>query len=546
MRRLFILLASSAAVLSPQARDEPATFKASVHIVTVPVVVRDAHGHAAGNLRQEDFQLSDNGKAQVISKFSVTQSDGAAASQRPAAQPIPPPPSAMPDRFVAYLIDDLHMAAGDLMGVRTAVARHLRSDVRPGDRSAIFTSSGQGGSGFTNDQDKLQSALARLMPRPMSAARTGCPNIGYYEADLIANRRDSMAIQAAVREMLTCSPMSETEESATPLVMGQARHVLLEGEQETRVGLSALLDVVKRMAAAPGQRTIVLISPGFLKPDLQREMSAIVQMAIRANVVISALDARGLWTDPGLDASSRMSGGATQIKSSYARAAASAATNAMSELAAAAGGRFITNSNDLAGGLRETTTAPQYAYLLGFSPPDLKLDGKYHTLKVALKGVKGMSIEARRGYFAPNSFVDPASQAKQEIQEAVYSREERNDLATELFAKVTPTRDATGVKTEARIATYTRLDLRNLELRKTGGRNRNAIRIVSALFDSNGSLITGKEQLFNLNLSDNELEKARAAGITARTDFEVKPGTYVVRSIVRTEEGRITARNNAI
>src|ERR1700728_2408152 len=48
-----------------------AVFKSSTSLVQVPVVVRDASGHAVGTLQAEDFQLSDGGKPQVISRFSV-------------------------------------------------------------------------------------------------------------------------------------------------------------------------------------------------------------------------------------------------------------------------------------------------------------------------------------------------------------------------------------------------------------------------------------------------------------------------------------------
>src|ERR1700722_2611568 len=54
-------------------RDEPTTFKVNVKLVVVRAVVRDAQGHAVGNLRQEDFQVFDKGKPQVISQFEVEQ-----------------------------------------------------------------------------------------------------------------------------------------------------------------------------------------------------------------------------------------------------------------------------------------------------------------------------------------------------------------------------------------------------------------------------------------------------------------------------------------
>src|SRR6266851_2807956 len=62
--------------------DTPATFKAKVNLVLVPVVVRDSQGRAIGNLKQENFQLFDKSKPQVISKFSVEKSGGAATLEK--------------------------------------------------------------------------------------------------------------------------------------------------------------------------------------------------------------------------------------------------------------------------------------------------------------------------------------------------------------------------------------------------------------------------------------------------------------------------------
>jgi hypothetical protein len=39
--------------------------------VLVPVVVLDARGHAVGNLRKDEFEVFDNGKAQTITGFTI-------------------------------------------------------------------------------------------------------------------------------------------------------------------------------------------------------------------------------------------------------------------------------------------------------------------------------------------------------------------------------------------------------------------------------------------------------------------------------------------
>src|SRR5271155_4384953 len=120
-------LIPAAAILSAQTnsvqsgeistQEAPLTFKSGVNLVPVPVVVRDSKGNAVGTLGIGDFQLFDNGKPQMISKFSVEKLARDPAPVRTAPAPAPssdkPPVSGetlvdaksdgIPDRFVAYL-----------------------------------------------------------------------------------------------------------------------------------------------------------------------------------------------------------------------------------------------------------------------------------------------------------------------------------------------------------------------------------------------------------------------------------------------------------
>ncbi|HJW99116.1 MAG TPA: hypothetical protein VJ453_03105, partial [Terriglobales bacterium] len=51
--------------------DAAANFKVNVRLVEEHVVVRDPLGKAIGTLQKEDFQLFDDKKPQIITKFSV-------------------------------------------------------------------------------------------------------------------------------------------------------------------------------------------------------------------------------------------------------------------------------------------------------------------------------------------------------------------------------------------------------------------------------------------------------------------------------------------
>lgn len=514
----------------------------------VPVVVRDRQGRAIGGLSQEDFQLFDKGKPQVISKFSREK---AGQSARLEASPVKPDetsdqvlPAGTPDRFVAYLFDDIHLNFGDMARVRDAAGRHMDSLPRT-DRAAIFTTSGQVMLEFTDDRDQLHQTLARLVPRPIArvSSTSDCPDVSYYQADLIQNRRDPIALQAATLEAAACNPNTPASVLAS-IVQSAAMRVLPAGEQETRVALAVLRDAVRRMSAMPGQRTIILASPGFITPEFQQEKTDVMDRAIRANVIISSVDARGLYTDPSLDAS--RPGGvdttASRLKAQMDRDSALAQADVLAELAAGTGGTFFQNNNDLDAGFQRVASLPEYYYILGFSPQNLKLDGAFHTLKVTLKDPAGLSAQARRGYYAPKHISDAVENARREIEEALFSREEMHELPVDLHTQFFKANAE-----KANITILTHVDLKHLKLRKAEGRSRNDLTIVAGLFDRNGNYVTGNQKLVEMRLKDETIEKRAESGITVRTSFDVKPGIYLVRLVVRDAEGQLmSAANGAV
>ena len=545
-------------------RDAPVTFSTAVNLVLVPVVVRDAKGNAVGSLKKEDFQLFDKGKLQTISRFSIekagtpaiipdtsleTDEDG-----NPRRKP-PGTPTSQPvaERFVAWVFDDVHLSFGDLAQARTAADKLLNQSFEPGTRAAIYTTSGRTTLDFTDDKDKLHQTLIQIRPSPSTASGAAeCPDISYYQGDLIQNKNDPQALLAAEAEYITCNPPPPNETpaqamaQAEPIVRGLASSATAVGGHDTLLNLSVLKDVIRRMSTMPGSRSIVLVSPGFfLTIDHRFDETDVMDRAIRANVIISSLDARGLYTlIPGgsADTAGPVSIVANNIKLQFQSASATADADVMAELADATGGAFFHNNNDFVEGFRRIAAQPEYIYVLGFAPQNLKYDGSFHALKVTLKSGAGLQVQARRGYYVRRHAEDPAEQAKEEVKDAFFSRDEIRDLPVELHTQFCKTGDF-----NARLSILARVDIRRLRFRKADGRNNNTLTVVGGVFDRNGNYVTGSEKVIEMRLKDQTLETIPANGITVKTSLDIASGSYVVRLVVRDSEGQVmSAQNSAV
>ncbi|MGB6479671.1 MAG: VWA domain-containing protein [Candidatus Sulfotelmatobacter sp.] len=530
-------------------RDEPATFKVNVKLVVVRAVVRDSQGHAIGNLRQDDFQVFDKGKPQVITQFELEQPGSLAAKARqesiensgeiPSADAssntgkVP----AVPERFVAFLFDDVHLEFGDLARVREVAERHFAT-LRPTDRAAIFSTSGQTTLEFTDDRAQLHATLRRLQPRPIARGfGHDCPDISYYQADLILNKNDPQALGVAVQDTQTCSP-GMLPNAAAGMVQSSASRALSAGDHESRISLGLLSDVVRTISRMPGQRSVVLVSPGFITPQLEYDYTQIIDSALRSQVVINTLDARGLYV-PSSSADASISTPPPAGKALIEIAAASAQDDLLAVLADGTGGVFFHNNNDLDEGFRRVADTPQYSYVLAFVPQNLKLDGSFHSLKVTLRNPQKLTLQARRGYYAPKNFTSPDEQAKQEIVDAMYSQEELHNLPVNLHTQFFKASDQ-----DATLVVLAHVDVKRLRFRKVEGRNNNVLTCVSALFNRNGNFVEGIEKTVTMKLKDETLEHKLSSGITLKTSFDVKPGSYLVRLVVRDAEGQMMSAEN--
>jgi VWFA-related protein len=545
-------------------QDVQSTFKLQVqrNMVLVRVIVRDSNGRLVPGLRKEGFRLWDNGKPQEIDQFSVESASRAAPVATPArskeaereAAPKAETAKVLARNYQALYFDDTQMTLEDVARARDAADRYLAATLTPADRAGIFTSSGQGNLDFTDDREKLHEALFRLQPRArISTGMTPCPDIGEYQAYLIAREHDEDAAEVAIAEAMSCaghiySGRGFGSSQAASMAQTAATMIWNQWETQSEAFLRGLGQLVRQVSMLPGQRSVILLSPGFLLYDLEWQITEVTDRALRSGVVVNALDPRGLYTiTPGGDAAHKVNyiinrPDLMAKKDGIIRNGLSLDEQVLYGFAEDTGGQFFHNSNDLDQGFRQVGAQPEVYYVLAFSPRSLKFDGRFHKLKVSLVNPGGYTLQARRGYFAPKESEDPASRAKEEIIQAALSRDDLRELPIDVHTQFYKINQG-----QARLAVLTHLDLSSLHFRQEQGRHLSNLTFETVLFDRDGKCVEARAKRVELRLRDATLARLQHNGITMKMEFDLKPGTYLVRQIVReSEAGQLSGLSRTV
>jgi VWFA-related protein len=509
-------------------QDTTSTFKLRVNLVQVHVVVRGDGDKPVDGLHKEDFQLYDNGKLQTISTFAVEndqsrkeRTEAALKTQVNNEENTAQVSGAAPERFIALTFDDRHLVSSDVAPLAKAADGFIDS-IGPADRVGIFTTSGLVIQDFTSDKELLKQMSNVMSRTPLNWASYG------MASSVLAESQPKPTIPQLPASLMTSSNSLKEE-----------------GDEEVRIEFQELGNTVRLLGRKPGERVLLLASPGFILPEPMRYLLfLLVDQASRSDVIINTLDARGLYTADLLGDISQPSSDPPQTVGQAAGARLEAQFEQqflLMDFAYDTGGRFFHNSNDLEGGLKQLGNAPEVSYVLGFSPQNLNLDGHFHTIKVTVTGKPKYAIQARRGYFAPKKADDPREAAKQEIQEAVLSQNEIFELPMSLQTQYFKTEDA-GTK----LSVVSHLDVRNMKFRKSKGRNFDDVTVATVVFDDNGKFVMGGEKFVKMRLLDASIESMGHTGFVVKSTFDLKAGKYLVRQVVQDSEGAQMAARSAI
>jgi VWFA-related protein len=490
----------------------------NANLVELVATVRDRQGHPAGGLHATDFEVLDNNEPREITFFSEQKAPPAggaasAAGAKSSVAGLPPAPS--PERSIALFFDDAHASMLGMRKSAEAAERLVADTLPPGNMVGIFTASGTVSVDFTSDRKLLLAALARLQPRPPSGVHTTvvCPTLDPFEAYVIARQLDLDIENAKVGEAVGCncpsppSPACIFDQRQGVERAAQDQWHLSEYQSTTTLDVIGI--VTRHLAAARGERLLVVFSPGFPTGGMEERTNGLTDTALRANIRISAVNSEGLVT------------GRIEARKLFLLAEFMAAASKST------GGQYLNDTNDWTGSLRAVVAVPEVSYVLGFAPPG-NPDGKYHFLKTRIRGNPGYRVDARPGYYAAAA-VGERETAQQHIDRVAMSGADIKDFPVTLHLRQDLARGG-----QATLHVTIAVETGGLRFPEKEGRRVQELTFLTVLEDAEGKFVAGKQSVMDLALAPASLAGMQEKGIQAATSFSVaRRGSYRVREVVR-------------
>ncbi len=239
----------------------------------------------------------------------------------------------------------------------------------------------------------------------------------------------------------------------------------------------------------------------------QNEFARVVQELLRADCVIQAVDIGGLraGTDSGVRQESKQG---------------------LFMLANGTGGELFENFNNLTEAMSKMLERTSVTYVLAFQAEDLKLDGEFHKLKVKLEGgPKGARLVYRPGYFAPRPYSELSPRERSLSAASRLYGEAGGELKVATLAAPFEIDSQT-----AHVPSLIEIDGADLLKGNQGGQ-------VTAEIFAYAVAEDGEVRDFYNQILGIDIEKAgptlQQTGLKFWSQFELPPGSYVVRVLVR-------------
>jgi len=542
---------AATAPASPQQKpsEQEEVVRITTNLVQVDAVVTNKKtGKQVTDLRPEDFEISEDGRAQKVTNFSYVALQPAAtaplvpvtttAAKSSGKNALPVPPTRLrPEqvrRTIALVVDDLGLSFESTAYVRGALKKFVDEQMQPGDLVAVLrTSAGMGAlQQFTSNKRQLNAAIERVRWYPSGR--------GGVSAFAPLNSFDNAAKNGGSNSNSSDSDV-EKNNSAREDVDNFREELFAVGT------LGAVNFVLRGLRELPGRKSVVLLSDGIRIFNKSGESDRVLEalrrltdLANRASVVFYTLDARGLQT-LGLTAADDTSGlSPDQLEQSLQdrRSDFFESQNGLNYLAQQTGGFFIHNTNDLGRGIRRVLEDQSGYYLIGYRPDESTFDPatgrrKFHRLSISVRNHPELKVRTRNGFYGvTNEEARPASPRTrgEQLMAALTSPFSSNEMhlrLTSLFGN------------DPRAGSFMRsllyVDGRDLSFtEEPDGWHKVVLDVAAYTFGENGRVIDPLSRTQTIRARGDEYERLLQTGLVYVLNVPVKkPGAYQLRVAVR-------------
>jgi VWFA-related protein len=534
VRSLFLVLIALAPVVpltaqqpQPQA---PPVFRSGAQLTVETVTVKDKSGKPIEGLTARDFSITEDGVPQTISFVEFQRvpnpSDPVRAAEAVTATPAavataPRPPEEQHqispsapgdiryrDRRLLVLYFDLSaMPPNDLMRAYGAGQKFITTQMKAQDLVAIMTF--QGGAvkvkhDFTGDRAQLREVFDTLI----------------YGDD-----KDGDGI-------------SDATDTGTAFGQDDAEFNILNTDRQ----LSALQTAATMLRSLPEQKSLVYFASGLRLNgvDNQAQLRATTNAAIRANVAIFPVDARGLVAEAPLGDATRASpGGIGMFSGQLANAGMTnfqRSQDTLYSLAKDTGGKALFDNNDLSVGIVQAAEAVSSYYIIGFYTTHPERDGRFHRVRISLTGGLSADLTYRQGYFADKEFGKfTAADKERQLEEALMLENPVTEITIAMEVNYFQLNRA-----EYFVPVAVKLPGSELALARRRGAVRTVIDFIGEVKDDYGVTIQNVRDKLDIKLSDDTASQLAKRPIQYETGFTLLPGKYVIKFLARdAETGRI-------
>jgi VWFA-related protein len=308
----FLVLCTAPAAGAQEAQDPPApVFRAGVELVRLDVRVVDGDGRPVRDITADEIEIFEEGQRREVVFFQRMIDPEAPyleAAQRTIASEVSTNQGSPRGQLYVLVFDQHHITPGNEQRARMAAERFLRTQMRPGDRVALFGIPGPGPQlEFSSD---VTRALAELRSVRGSGEQFGRGALGVmrlYEAYQIYRGNDEILSRVAVRateqggtDVFPVIPSTETAGTFTAggesmqmirgLMREDARSIVMRADESARQFLATFAEVIRILQAIEGRKTVILFSQGFYSDNVSREIEQVAAAAALSYSVIYSFD----------------------------------------------------------------------------------------------------------------------------------------------------------------------------------------------------------------------------------------------------------------